>query len=270
LVYLILLFTILIYRTTKPQVAQKLSSSPQTTHKPFEYKRSESFENINRNRNNLQEEINMIKLKHNNNQKEETKCTIGNRLSSDLNQSKYSNEQRNKIEVENTNKDINMIVQQSFRGTYMAVTDLFVGLLDYFNHEDSSDDEGGSIVRCFGCSKNSKKKHISHKDRRIRAISQARLSKEKYFNMEEIISKSKSKEFLSNNNLQMIRVKSLTRVQTDVDRNSNTATLNSGNVRNSDSKRTPNRPESSQEMKTNQSTKPHSKMISSDILDSNK
>lgn len=114
MVYLILLFTILIYRITKPQVAQKLSSSPQTTHKPFEYKRSESFENINRNRNNLQEEINVIKLKHNNNQKEETKCTIGNRLSSDLNQSKYSNEQRNKIEVENTNNDINMIVQQSF------------------------------------------------------------------------------------------------------------------------------------------------------------
>lgn len=213
----------------------------------------------------------MIKLKHNNYQKEEAKCTVGNRLSIELNQSRHSTERRARLETENTNIDINMIIQQSFRGTYMATTDLFVGLYDYFNHEDSSDDESASIVRCFGCSKNSKKNHISSKDRRIRAISQARLSKEKYFNMDEILSKSRSKELLTNNNNpQMIRVKSLTRIQTDMDRNSNTATLNSGNLRNSDSKRTLNRPESSQEAKTNHSTKPHSKMVSSDILDSNK
>ena len=240
-------------------------------HKPFDYKRSESFENIKADNTEFQKEFNTYKPINYLNQKEEIKQSITYRVSHGLNKSGNSNERINKNDIDNTSKDIEMIVKQSFKGTYMAVTDLFVGLFDFFNHEDSSDDESGSLVRWLGCSKNTKRKHISHKDRRIRAISQARLSKEKYFNMDDILSRSKSKEFLNNNALnQIMRVRSLTRIQTDVDRNSNTATLNSGNMQNSDSKRTINRPESSQEVKTNPSSKPHSKMISSDILDSNK
>ena len=148
--------------------------------------------------------------------------------------------------------------------TYVALSDCFNGLLDFFLPEDDSDEETGSFASWFGWGKKASKKPktITPRSRRIRATSQLKLVNNEYFNIGARMTRSKSKEFLNNQTItQMLRAKSSTGQRTGTDMDSNVITTNSGKFQ-SDLKNNLSRPGTSNEVKTNHSSKPQSNIQS--------
>ena len=71
--------------------------------------------------------------------KEDSKNTEGIRIASGYSKSRYVKESSNKDE-DSFDWNASIIAEHIFKGSFAATTDLFSGLLDYFNYEDSSED----------------------------------------------------------------------------------------------------------------------------------
>jgi hypothetical protein len=137
--------------------------------------------------------------------------------------------------------------------------DLFNGIKSYFLTSDS-DEEGGSISSCFGCSKKAQKrsKKITPQSHKIRVTSQLRISK-KYFKVDNH-QRWKSREFLDNRIVENV-------VRGEIE--PRTSQINEENItgKNSFSSAKKKVFEGSQDRVTNNSSKPQSK-LRSDKMDS--
>ena len=158
------------------------------------------------------------------------------------------------------NSSINMLRNE----TYQWTTDLFRGFMDYFLPDDSSEDDVGSIGSWFGCSKKQKRqraKVITPQSQKIRATSQLRIG-QKYFNVSQSLTRSKSKEFLNNQVIEHVMKQDSNNYGNQGSSLSHNVTHTNFKKEKLDAMNPSKRPESSNDINTNHSSKPHSKLQS--------
>ena len=104
---------------------------------PFEYNRSEIYKSNNQNDEFNQSSHKIIK-KHD--RKEESKNTEGIRIASGYSKSRYIKEVSSRDDAELIWCDASIISNHIFKCSLNATNDLFIGFLDFFNYDDSSED----------------------------------------------------------------------------------------------------------------------------------
>lgn len=101
---------------------------------PFEYKKNDSREITQR-----EEKLDIVRKTHSKNFREDSKNTEGIRIASGYSKSRYIKESSSKDD-DIVSQDAALIANRIFKGSFAATSDLFLGLLDYFNYDDSSED----------------------------------------------------------------------------------------------------------------------------------